>query len=280
MKQCFRCGISEEKSLLYEGISKEGIVFVCRKCSFKENMPLVEKKNVDLSKINSRESVRKRLLKLVGIKEDKFARETKERQVHPSDVTLRDIVEKNFKEKIAEKPKTYDDLIDNFHWVIMRKRRAMKITAEQFAKEIFEPTLAVESAEKGILPNDYSAFVLKLERCLNVKLFKEEKESFDLSNLSNESKISSGLKIKDLKEKFEEVQIEIPKKIEKEILITEVKESKIGDLKKIDEEVKSISKKEEKIDKLENENEDKLVKKEVDGLSQKELDDIIFGRKK
>ena len=45
MNNCFKCGISDEKSMLYDAISDEGIIKVCRKCSFEENLPLIKKIN-------------------------------------------------------------------------------------------------------------------------------------------------------------------------------------------------------------------------------------------
>ena len=60
-------------------------------------------------------------------------------------------MDKNYKEKVGEdlskKPRA--DLVDNFHWIIMRARRMKKLTQAQFAKEIGE-------SEGKRLPSLYS----------------------------------------------------------------------------------------------------------------------------
>jgi len=269
MKECFKCGIEEDKSFLYEGISKEGIISVCRKCFNKSDIPLVEKKTLPKDfDPGRRESVRERLIQMAGLKEDKFEREREMRKLveKKSETTLNDLVEKNFKESLPDKAESYEEVIDNFHWILMRKRRAIKITQEQLAKELYEPVLAIESAEKGILPKDYLGLIKKFEHYFDIVLLKSRERYFDPSNLANESKVSTGVTIGDLRERT-------PKKeefIEKngEFDSEEVKPEEI-DIKKIEEVVgKPVEKYVEEKD-----------SQDVEGVSQEELDKIIFGGK-
>ena len=128
-----------------------------------------------------------------------------EKKIIPNkeDVHLRDIVEKNFKKEIYSGPKTPTDLINNFNWVIMRKRRSLKISKEKVAEDIFEPLIAVESLEKGILPRDYQSVIKKIEGYLQINL-RKDKWDFDHKDIINESKVPTGILISEIKKKVEE----------------------------------------------------------------------------
>ncbi|MCA9487905.1 MAG: hypothetical protein KC516_03000 [Nanoarchaeota archaeon] len=194
MNECYVCGIGEDKSVLYEGVSKEGFVYVCRKCYVKNEIPLVEKKNVT-PELENKRSVRERLSSMAGLKKDYMKKEEK---IKPEDDSLKKIVERNFKENLS-KNKIYDDLIENFHWLIMRKRRSMKLTQEQFANLLFEPVIVVEHAERGQLPKDYYGLMKKIEGVLKISLFKKMSGGFEPSRIIGETKVASGVMISDLK---------------------------------------------------------------------------------
>ncbi len=199
MKECYVCGISEEKASLYDGISGEGFCSVCRKCYFKNKIPLVEKKNVDLDEINKRRTVRERLSTMAGLDKRKLNEEKSgmiEQDKFPEE-ELKKLVEANFKKKIEETTDV-SQVVENFHWIIMRKRRGLKLTRSEFAEKIFEPLVVVETLEAGRLPKDYILLMKKVENFLNVKLL-EDRQRFHPEMLSHESKISSGLKVRDLK---------------------------------------------------------------------------------
>jgi len=217
MKKCNFCGISEEKTILNEGISTGGIIYVCNKCSFKSNIPLIEKKDLSKINFNQREKVRERLLKMSNIKKEDYNPENplKSRLLSFNDVNLRKIVDENFKKNIPSEKAIYSDLIPNFNWIIMRARRIKKISKEQFAKDILEPILAIESLERGVLPKDYSHLIKKTENYLGISLFKDKSIKFDASKLLIESKLSNKLTVLDFKkiaerEKFDE---ELDKKV-------------------------------------------------------------------
>jgi len=88
--------------------------------------------------------------------------------------SLKKIVEKNFKERFSEKKKIRPDLIDNFHWVIMRVRRQKKLTQEQLAVAISEPEAVIKMAEQGILPEKDYTLIKKIENFLGIILIKDE----------------------------------------------------------------------------------------------------------
>jgi len=195
MNECYLCGISDKETVLYEGIHRlKGVINVCRKCYFKDKIPLVEKKEINLKKINSKESVRERLLRIshANIEEKK----TEKIDYHSGDIQLRDIVERNLKKDFLEGTKFPEDLIDNFNWVIMRKRRSLKITKNKMAEVIFEPVFLIENLEKGIVPKDYEQLIHKVEGYLGIKIFKNKKLNYQ--DILTESKVPSGILISDL----------------------------------------------------------------------------------
>ena len=121
-RECFRCGISDKEATLYEAVYKTGIVDVCRKCYFKLRIPLIDHKKIDWGEVYRRKSVKEKLQKYVGTR--------KREEPKKEEFELRDIVSKNFKENLLDKKDYPCDLVDNFHWIIMRRRSSMKISLE------------------------------------------------------------------------------------------------------------------------------------------------------
>lgn len=179
MAECIKCEISDEKAILYDAISKEGIVKICRRCNLEENLPLVHQIKKE-GGIERERNVYERLSRYAGInpeehrKKFKEGREIKEDLTEKQNKTLKEIVNENYKKKIPkEKPKR-DDLIYNFHWVIMRERRKRKLTQSQLAHEIQESEQAVKMIEQGYLPEEgANKLILKLEGFLKINISKK-----------------------------------------------------------------------------------------------------------
>jgi len=191
MEECFKCGVSEDKAWLFDAIGEKGIVKICKKCLSEENMPIIRKPtNFQLEKANQKQTVYERLSHAAGIdKKDYVA----SRPVVPSkqETTLRDIVDKNLKINIKE-AKPRDDLIHNFHWIIMRVRRSKHLTQKQLAKEIGEPEQAIKMAEQGIIPENNYQLVNKLENYFRIRLVKEDKKSLSIQKNFSQIKEGSG----------------------------------------------------------------------------------------
>lgn len=183
---CFKCG--GDSAGVIEVISnkpKEGIILVCRKCAAAEG--LVELKRPDLNKLKEIES---------GDKEESFRKGVENFKPAPSksvpeDVSLRELVEKNYSSKIVsgDRPK---DLVRNFHWIIMRERRKKKLTHEQLAEAIGESETAIKMAEKGVLPSDGNKLIQKIEAFLGIYL--AEDGNFVSPIESIKSKTISGIR--------------------------------------------------------------------------------------
>jgi ribosome-binding protein aMBF1 (putative translation factor) len=174
--ECVRCGTSGDRVKLYDAISKEGIVKICESCSSKEDIPIIQRPtNFQLQESERKQTIHERLSSMAGLQEDKSQKKISRKQTLPTqqEVTLRSLVDKNFKLKVEEKIESNNNLIHNFHWILMRARRFKHITKKQLAGAIFEPEAAIKMAEKGVLPKDSHDLIKKLENYLGIKLLKQ-----------------------------------------------------------------------------------------------------------
>jgi ribosome-binding protein aMBF1 (putative translation factor) len=212
--ECFRCGVLGDKALLFDVISGTGIVKICKRCSSEERLPIIRKQDESqVKELERRQSFSRLISNNVESK-----KEIEKRELNKTETTLRDIINKKYKEKVPEEKKSRDDLVDNFHWIIMRSRRARKLTQQQLAEEILEPEAAIKLAEQGVLPENDFKLLIKLENALKVNLFKkrpsEEKPKFQIAiepekELPLDKDSSEFLTIADLKRMKEERESEI-----------------------------------------------------------------------
>lgn len=181
MAECYRCGISDESERLFDAISGKGVVKICKKCANEEDLPLVQP--VDLNKPERHQSVYERLSRMANLDPEKHRIKLVELERERSlsrqrggtsgrrEPTLKSVVDANFEKK---KSQLRGDLINNYHWILMRMRRAKKLTQKQLAENIGESEIAVRTAEEGKLLNDTDVLVRKLENYFGVKLRKGE----------------------------------------------------------------------------------------------------------
>jgi ribosome-binding protein aMBF1 (putative translation factor) len=171
MPECFKCGATSDRAILVDAIVEKGIKKICLKCSRNEDIPIIRKPSLlKIEESEKKESVYERMKKVAGIKEENKIQNP---EAKTQEKELRNLVEENFRTNFS-KANSHEDLIENFHWILMRTRRLKKVTIEQLAEKINESIESVKLAEKGILPQDYSRLIKKLEDFLSVRLFKEE----------------------------------------------------------------------------------------------------------
>lgn len=183
MEECFKCHVLETKALLFDAILPEGIVKICSKCSSKEDIPII--KDTLFPKIEKQPTMHERLSKISGVNNvEKTSFKLKEKN------ELRKLVNANyiFKENLKLK----EDLIHNFHWVVLRARRLRHLTQEQLAQEINEPEMVIRKIETGLAPEKID-IIIKLEKYLNIRLTTkpeiqeppEMKKEFDIKNFED-----------------------------------------------------------------------------------------------
>jgi len=204
MAECFRCGASGTDVILYNTISKEGLVKVCGDCYASEDISLGKRSQFIEPSVKL--GVYERLSRLAGLNPQehraKFlpARLEREERIRKQETNLKEIIDRNYQKNLPKNPVPREDLIPNFHWIIMRARRMKKLTQEQLALAIGETETAIKMAEQGIISFDNDLLIGRLENFLGIRIrqkdYEEEKPKvLDLSKAS-----SKELTIADLKE--------------------------------------------------------------------------------
>jgi ribosome-binding protein aMBF1 (putative translation factor) len=207
MGECYKCGISGERVALIDAISDEGLVKFCRRCLEEERLPFVKKvANLDET-LNKKQTVYERLSRTSGLDlEEHKERISSFGKNDSHDSHLRNLVEVNYNNRVQNVEKSdRADLIHNFHWVVMRARRSMKITQEQLARKLAEPVNAIRLAERGILPNNDYELAKKLERFLRINILtqtiqEDVRETIRREGLRVDSEVAKTLTLSDLQD--------------------------------------------------------------------------------
>lgn len=169
--ECSICGASELVRPIFRALSPTGIVLVCENCAQEQGYPLVKKPGVKKEDLEKRDTVYETMVRLTGVKRkepERFELINQERKI-------KEVVNKNYEKKIKQETVSLaprPDLVDNFHWIIMRVRRVKGLTQGQLADRIGETEAAIKMAEQGIIPQGYE-LLNKLERFLGVRLVKD-----------------------------------------------------------------------------------------------------------
>ncbi len=173
MENCFRCGISSDKTILYDAISNKGLVKICSNCNIRENFPILKKSGSPPDE--KRQTVYQRLSRMSGFNPKEREMHKREDELKKQNEDIKQVLDKRFREEMLGsdlKKETQGDssLVRNFHWNMMRARRARHLTQEQLANAIGESELAIRMAERGILPREKERLVRKLENYLKIRI--------------------------------------------------------------------------------------------------------------
>ena len=197
MQECYKCHTPQTKAILFDVILPHGIDKVCGKCSVSENSPIFrDVKDIDI--IEKTPTNKERLERISGVKLDKNFGNM---QPSETDKRLKEIVRSNFTRTFSQIPEMEKELVDNFHWIVMRARRMKHYSQEQLAKVINEPIELVKMVEAGNAPQKREV-IRKLEDVLGIKIRKEEPKeevAFDKKELDFDFKDIDDFTIFDLK---------------------------------------------------------------------------------
>ncbi len=196
MSECFKCGISGEEKRLFDAICGSGIIKICFKCSSEENFPMIHKPTSFQLKDSEKEKTFREDVESFAEKPKLMKNDLSSKK----NITLRDIVDRNLKIGKSENTVPRPDLIHNFHWNIMRARRARHISREQFARDLGESETVVKMVEQGVLPEDDNRIIRKVESYLGINLRKPEFRRQEKKGLGFDSVSVDNLTISDLKE--------------------------------------------------------------------------------
>lgn len=187
MVECYRCGASGNENDFFDAISSKGVVKLCEKCASNTDFPIINRPTkFQLKTAETPYSVYDRLSRMAGLNptehREKFS-DFKQASVVESkkqESSLRELIDKNYEaKKDVFKPTPRDDLIDNFHWVVLRGRRMKKLSQEQLAKEIGVPFSLIVNIEKAFVPEEGDELIYKLESFLGIKIKKSSLVAFD-----------------------------------------------------------------------------------------------------
>jgi len=301
--ECSKCGVSGENTKLFEVISDEGIIKVCQRCLFHEGTPVIQKPTESQFKsVLKKESVYKRLSNAAGLDPEQHRMNLQRIQMENTnkkhDTTLRDLVDRKFDGFVKTPVKKRDDLINNFHWIIMRARRAKKLTVPQLAKEMNEPERVIKMAEQGVLPEGDYVLVEKFEKILGISILmpevairlKQKKKQLGFDDFSTQN-----LTISDLNDMKKDVPAKgsywkrfldkiMMRREKEEVAEQQVPEMPKEEPKPVDEELEYDSVRETPAEfddtSLEiSDNQPERDRKTDKDFSPEDIDDIIFGRK-
>ncbi len=162
--KCICCGVDGNEIRLYDSIFNGRICKVCERCSIIENILLIKKP--EASKLKESEKnfrVYDRLKQIKGIVKqktpDSFFREDKLKKLDSNPLY-----------ELPEKEKL--NLIDHFHWEIMKNRRRKGLSQRQLAELIGESEILIQMIEKENLPENPEVLIRKLEQFFQIKLRK------------------------------------------------------------------------------------------------------------
>ena len=225
MENCVRCDVSGEDVRLFDAIYSGRMEKICERCSIIENIPLV--KRPDVSKLKESErgvGVYDRMKRLSGIKEQKkeesFFIEDKLKQLDAMPEL-----------ELPEKSKL--NLIDHFHWEIMRNRRRKGFSHEKLAENLGESSIAIAMLEKGKIPENAENLIRKLEQFFQVRLRKVGEVD---RNMQEKAKVRRPVLLDREGHELQRIPEPEPEIIKKEIEIDEDESKEVLDLTGIDRE--------------------------------------------
>ncbi len=160
MELCELCGITNEEVKIYDAIQNGRMITICQRCSIIENITTIIKPNPEQLKDSERPvGILKRMRRLSGIEEPKQSLFVQDK--------LKELDE-NPGLELPEKESL--NLVEHFHWIILKERRRKGFTHEKLARTIGESIVGLQMIEKGKLPESPEILLAKLEQFFQIKL--------------------------------------------------------------------------------------------------------------
>lgn len=163
-ERCVRCNVDGKEVRLFDAIYEGRMGNLCERCSIIENIPIIKKPATSQLRDSEKDiKVYSRMKELAGIKDPKkeetFFREDrlKELNEHPN-------------LEIPEKDNL--NLIDHFHWEIMKNRRRKGLSQKKLAESLGESEVVIQMLEKAQLPEKAEQIIKKIEQFLQIRLTK------------------------------------------------------------------------------------------------------------
>lgn len=181
MEKCVRCGASEEKKPLLDAISRDGLVKICKECNYTENLLIVKKTEPKSAEQPVQQQTQNtpapRKIPTVSLldsqKKIEALRKERAERLEKESAYLTELRKKSVREEVKNNPVETSNMLENFHWTVMRERRARHMSIKQLAEAISEPEPMLKLLEEGALPRERERIVQKLEDYFKIKLTKQ-----------------------------------------------------------------------------------------------------------
>lgn len=170
-EKCVRCEVSGDLVRLFDAVYEGKMGRICERCAIIENIPVIKKPSTEQIKESERGiRVYDRMKRLSGIKtpvkQETFFREDRLKEL-----------ERQPQLELPEIEKL--NLIDHFHWEIMKVRRKKGLTQQKLAETLGESEIVIRMIENAKLPENAEVIIKKIEQFLQINLRKiSERERF------------------------------------------------------------------------------------------------------
>ena len=189
MEQCYRCEKTEKEVRLSDAIYENEIVKICERCAIVEGIPIIKKPTTSQLKDSERSySVYQRLKRISG--------SDKKEEKHESILDQLRKLEEHPELEEPEEKRPFN-LIENFHWHLMRERRNRGLSQKQLGWAIGESEAAIKMIEKQELPEDADKLIRKLEQFLQIRLRERTALEIEEEERKRREKLRGAYKIPD-----------------------------------------------------------------------------------
>ena len=161
---CVRCGVDGNEVRLFDAIYDGWMSCICERCAIIENIPVIKKPETSQLKESERGvNVYDRMKRMSGIKD------VKEEDAYFREDRLNEL-ESNPNLETPEIEKL--NLIEHFHWEIMKCRRRKGLSQKQVSEGLGESEIVIQMIEKGKIPEQPETLIKKLEQFFQIRLRK------------------------------------------------------------------------------------------------------------
>ena len=216
MEICQRCERNENQVKLLDALDDKEVIKICEECAFSENIPILRKPtSFQLKESEKPYSIRQRLSKMAGIKEEKKEDISEVTKKIMQKVNIDALRKTDYKSELDKKYKMAKErnkplnLIENYNWLILMERKKRKIMRNQLAERIGESEEIIKMIENKELPDDALRIIQKIEQYFSIRLRKESSISvFSNQKIENDGKFAE-IKVDELKEEKKEEPIRV-----------------------------------------------------------------------
>jgi len=230
MEICDVCGVPGEEVRLFDAIYEGRMSKLCERCSIIENIPLIKTPNPSQLKESETLRVSDRMKQISGFRgperKETFFKEDKLNEL-----------DKNPELELPEKNSL--NLVDHFHWEVMKHRRRKGLSERQLAELLGESEVAIQMLEKAKLPQNAEILIKKLEQFYQIKLRNIPEpeivhEPVLMDEMGKEIEIIPEEEMVFVEDTFEEGELDVQDKDDKPVEIQPIELKGDLDVKKID----------------------------------------------